>query len=133
MKFNFFKKIWGKKEDKVEESRKDQEIEKNEDKTLEIKIETGETLSLKPLMSEKSIKLSKDGKYVFLVNHGDKKLNKKIIKNSIEKMFKVNVVEIRTANFKKRERGRSKLKNVRPKFKKVFITLKKDQLIPIFE
>jgi large subunit ribosomal protein L23 len=134
MKFNFFKKIWGKRDDKEEIISENKEnVESKEDKSLNIRIEKTEGLYLLPLISEKSMKLAKENKYVFLIHNSDRKVNKNVIKDSIEKMFKVNVVKIATSNFKRRERGRSKLKTVRPSFKKVFVTLKKDQTIPIFE
>jgi large subunit ribosomal protein L23 len=125
MKFNFFKKIWGKKEKekKPEESK--------EGKPIEVKIETGESFKILPLISEKSLNLARnENKYTFLV---EPKINKSMLKKAIEKMFNVNVLKIRTMNYQKRVRGLTKIKSVRPRFKKAIIELKEGQKIPIFE
>jgi large subunit ribosomal protein L23 len=127
MKFNFFKKIWGRKEPE----RKEEELV--EEKREEIQKETlkeGVGFQVLPLITEKTLNLSQRGFFTFLV---DNKLNKPQIKQAIEKMFKVNVVNIRTMNYKKRIRGRTRLKSVRPKFKKAIVKLKEGQRIPIFE
>jgi len=125
MKFNFFKKIWGKKE-KEEKSE-----ELKDEKPIEIRIETGESFKILPLISEKSLNLARnENKYTFLV---ESKINKSMLKKAIEKMFNVNVLKIRTMNYQKRVRGLTKIKSVRPKFKKAIIELKEGQKIPIFE
>ncbi len=126
MKFNFFKKIWGKKE----EDRGKEEIVEKKEKTSESVIKTGADFKILPLITEKSLLLSKQGKFTFLV---DNNLNKPQIKKAIEKIFNVNVIDVKTANYKKRIRGRTRLKSVRPKFKKAIVELKQGQTIPIFE
>jgi large subunit ribosomal protein L23 len=83
----------------------------------------------KPLITQKTTKLAKEGVYVFYV---DPKANKNEIKNEIEKLFKVNVVDVRTVNLKRRERGLSKYKNIRQKVKKAYVKLKEGQTINIF-
>lgn len=68
--------------------------------------------------------------YSFLV---DKKANKTEIRHAVEKLFKVNVVEIRTAIV------RGKIKRIgqnigrRPNWKKAIITLKEGQTLDLFE
>ena len=83
---------------------------------------------LSPSITEKSTFLSDKNKVVFKVHTG---ANKKAIKKSIEKIFKVNVVKINTINLKgkiKFVRGReSKKKN----YKKAIVTLKKGQSIDL--
>ena len=83
---------------------------------------------LSPSITEKSTFLSDKNKVVFKVHTG---ANKKAIKKSIEKIFKVNVVKINTINSKgkiKFVRGReSKKKN----YKKAIVTLKKGQSIDL--
>jgi len=133
MKFNFFKKIWGKKEKKDADSRgKDYaETSGKEAKTIEVKIETGESFKILPLITEKSLNLARQSnKYTFLL---EQKVNKSMLKKAIEKMFNVNVLKIRTMNYQKRVRGLTKIKSVRPRFKKAIIELKEGQKIPIFE
>ena len=83
---------------------------------------------ISPNVTEKSTSLSEFNKIVFKV---DKGANKKSIKRSIEKIFKVNVVKINTVNIK----GKSKLvrnkKAFKPGFKKAIVTLKKGQSIDL--
>ena len=81
-----------------------------------------------PNITEKSTALSEFNKIVFRVNKNTKK---KIIKKSIEKIFKVNVIKINTINLK----GKTKLvrgkKSYKPGYKKAIITLKKGQSIDL--
>ena len=83
---------------------------------------------LSPIVTEKSTNLSEQNKIVFKVPNSS---NKKIIKNSIEKIFKVNVTKVNIINKltrKKISRGRKvKVKG----YKKAIITLKKGQTIDL--
>ena len=83
---------------------------------------------ISPNITEKSTSLSEFNKVVFKV---DKNANKKSIKKSIEKIFKVNVVKINTINM----RGKIKLVRNRKAFKsgykKAIVTLKKGQSIDL--
>ena len=81
-----------------------------------------------PHVTEKSTNLSEQNKIIFKVPH---KANKKNLKKSIEKIFKVNVVKINIINKKpkiKVTRGR-KVKVAG--FKKAIITVKKGQNIDL--
>ena len=83
---------------------------------------------LSPLVTEKSTKLSEMNKVVFKVKS---LADKKSIKKSIEKIFKVNVVKINIIN-KQSRRKIVKGKKVRVKgYKKAIVTLKKDQNIDL--
>ena len=83
---------------------------------------------LNPLVTEKSTNLSEMNKVVFKVNSS---ANKKTVKKSIEKIFKVNVVKINIINKQRR------IKIVRGKkvkvqgYKKAIVTLKKGQNIDL--
>ena len=83
---------------------------------------------ISPTITEKATSLSEFNKLVFKVNKG---ANKKAIKKSIEKLFKVNVIKINTINL------RAKTKIVRGKkayksgYKKAIVTLKKGQNIDL--
>ena len=83
---------------------------------------------LHPVVTEKSTNLSEQNKIVFKV---PQKSNKQILKKSIEKIFKVNVVKVNIINKQNRQkisRGRKiKLKG----YKKAIITLKKGQNIDL--
>jgi large subunit ribosomal protein L23 len=122
MKFNFFKKIWGRKE-KPEEK-------KEEKKEITFEPYRGVDFKILPLINEKTLRLAKENKYTFLV---EPKVNKEQIKNAVEKIFNVKVVKVRTINYQKRQRGLTKIKSTRPKFKKAIVQLQPGQTISIFE
>ena len=83
---------------------------------------------ISPAITEKATSLSEFNKTVFKVR---KDANKNLIKKSIEKIFKVNVIKINTINLK----GKTKLvrgkKSSRPSYKKAIVTLKKGQSIDL--
>ena len=124
MKFNFFKKIWGKKEEPEEKK------EEKEEKKPTTELYQGVDFKILPLITEKTLRLAKENKYTFLVEAG---INKNQIKKAIEKIFNVKVTKVRTMNYKKRVRGLTKIKSTRPKFKKAIAELQSGQTIPIFE
>tara|TARA_Y100000590_G_scaffold55826_1_gene58457 strand:+ start:141 stop:434 length:294 start_codon:yes stop_codon:yes gene_type:complete len=83
---------------------------------------------LSPLVTEKSTNLSEQNKIVFKV---PSKSNKIILKKTIEKIFKVNVIKVNIINKQSRKkitRGR-KVKVLG--YKKAIITLKKGQSIDL--
>ena len=83
---------------------------------------------LSPVVTEKSTNLSEINKVVFKVNS---LADKKSIKKSIEKIFKVNVIKINIINKQRRiKMARSKKAKV-PGYKKAIITLKKGQNIDL--
>ena len=83
---------------------------------------------ISPIVTEKSTNLSEQNKIIFKVPVS---ANKKNIKNSIEKIFKVNVTKVNVINKKNRikiTRGKKiKIKG----YKKALITLKKGQNIDL--
>ena len=83
---------------------------------------------LSPIVTEKSTNISEQNKIVFKV---PTKANKKNLKTSIEKIFKVNVTKVNIINKKNRikiTRGKKiKVKG----YKKAIITLKKGQNIDL--
>jgi large subunit ribosomal protein L23 len=122
MKFNFFKKIWGRKE-KPEEK-------KEEKKEITFEPYRGVDFKILPLITEKTLRLAKENRYTFLV---EPKVNKKQIKSAVEKIFNVKVIKVRTMNYQKRIRGLTKIKSTRPRFKKAIVQLQSGQTISIFE
>ena len=81
-----------------------------------------------PRLTEKATSLSEQNKIVFQVR---KDVEKKMIKKSVEKIFKVNVTKINTINIKgksKMVRGRKAYKSG---YKKAIVTLKKGQSIDL--
>ena len=83
---------------------------------------------LSPIITEKSTNISELNKIIFKV---PSKANKKNLKSSIEKIFKVNVTKINIIN------KRNRIKTTRGKkvkikgYKKAIITLKKGQNIDL--
>ena len=83
---------------------------------------------ISPIVTEKSTNLSEQNKIIFKV---PTKANKKNLKKSIEKIFKVNVTKVNIINKKTRIKT-ARGKKVRVKgFKKAIITLKKGQNIDL--
>ena len=83
---------------------------------------------ISPNITEKSTSMSEFNKVVFKVN---KKANKNFIKKSIEKIFKVNGIKIKTINIKANTKlGRNK-KSYKSGYKKARVTLKKGQSIDL--
>ena len=83
---------------------------------------------INPLVTEKSTNLSEMNKIVFKVNRS---ANKKSVKKSIEKIFKVNVVKVNIINKQNRTKT-ARGKKIRVQgYKKAIITLKKGQNIDL--
>ena len=83
---------------------------------------------ISPVVTEKSTNLSEFNKIVFKVPN---KSNKKNLKKSIEKIFKVNVMKINIINKKSRTKPTRGKKVKISGFKKAIITLKKGQNIDL--
>ena len=83
---------------------------------------------ISPHITEKSTILSEQNKIIFKVPNG---ANKKNLKNSIEKIFKVNVTKVNIINKRNRIKT-TRGKKVKVKgYKKAIITLKKGQNIDL--
>ena len=83
---------------------------------------------ISPLVTEKSTNLSSQNKVVFQVV---KSADKKNIKKSIEKIFKVNVTKINIINKKQRTKVTRGRKVKVSGYKKAIVTLKKGQNIDL--
>ena len=81
-----------------------------------------------PIITEKATILSDQNKTVFKVHN---KANKKTIKKSIEKIFKVNVIKVNIINQKTKTKTRQGRKAYKTGYKKAIITLKKGQSIDL--
>lgn len=86
---------------------------------------------LKPLYTEKSLKLAKEGMYTFMV---DKGANKMSLKAEIAKLFGVHVVTIKTITVKGESgrNARGSHYSTKP-LKKAIVTLKDKEKIDLFE
>lgn len=87
---------------------------------------------LKPLITEKSMKDVKSGKFTFAV---DKSADKRTIKREIEKKFNVNIVSISTNITKGRKKrfGLKRTEKSLPAVKKAVVTLKVGEKIDLFD
>lgn len=84
----------------------------------------------KPIITEKSMKNVENLQYTFEVLP---KANKTQIKNAIEKIFNVNVIEIRTIKVHRKARRVQKYEGFRPAYKKAIVRLRPGQTIDVFE
>jgi len=86
---------------------------------------------IKPLITEKCItSKDKENTYFFKV---DRRATKEDIKRSVEEIFKVHVVEVRTINVLGKPRRRRMSVGYRPRYKKAYVKISKGETIPIFE
>ena len=83
---------------------------------------------ISPNITEKSTSLSDFNKVVFKVSVN---ANKKNIKKSIEKIFKVNVIRVNTINMKGKTKIIKNKKTFKTGYKKAIVTLKKGQSIDL--
>ncbi|MHB8089955.1 MAG: 50S ribosomal protein L23 [Anaerolineaceae bacterium] len=85
---------------------------------------------IKPILTEKSTRLMEANKYTFKV---DPKANKIEIRNAVEKIFKVDVVNVATMSVPGKEKRQGKTKGFTPEWKKAIVTIKAGQRLPILE
>ena len=83
---------------------------------------------ISPVITEKSTNLTELNKITFKINKNE---NKKNIKKSIEKIFKVNVIKVNIINKKTRSKLTRGRKVKVSGYKKAIITLKKGQTIDL--
>ena len=82
-----------------------------------------------PVITEKSANLAQnEGKYAFKV---DPKANKTEIKNAIEKIFNVKVIEISTINEKVKKKGGGRYSGLTNRSKKAIVKLAEGQTIDL--
>ena len=84
----------------------------------------------RPLVTEKGHDM-KDNQRT-LCFEVSKDANKTQVKAAVEKLFKVKVEEVRTANFEGKLRRRGRFTGYRPEWKKAYVRLKGGQKVPDF-
>ena len=85
---------------------------------------------IKPIVSEKSYTLATVGKYTFRV-HPD--AHKTQIKQAIEELFGVGVVEVRTSSVPSKPKRRGYTSGRTREWKKAVVQVRQGQSIPIFQ
>ena len=83
-----------------------------------------------PIITEKSSNLVENLQYTFEV---EPKATKTEIKDAIEKIFKVKVVEIRTINVHRKAKRMQRFEGFKPAYKKAIVRLMPGQTIDKFE
>jgi large subunit ribosomal protein L23 len=86
---------------------------------------------LKPLLTEKGTRLKEEGnQYLFRVA---KPANKIEIKQAIEQLFKVTVLDVRTLQVRGKVKRLGRFQGRRPDWKKAVATLKEGDSIDLYE
>lgn len=85
---------------------------------------------IKPVLSEKSFALSAVGKYTFRV-HPD--AHRTQIRQAVESLFGVNVLEVRTLSVKSKPKRRGLTRGRTRAWKKAIVQVTPGQSIPIFQ
>ena len=84
-----------------------------------------------PKLTEKTLRLKEEfNQFMFEV---DPKANKIQIKESVEKAFKVEVLQVRTMNIRGKKKRLGRHQGRKSNWKKALITLKEGQTIEYFE
>lgn len=84
----------------------------------------------KPIITEKTSTLVEEGKYTFEVMQGS---NKTEVKEAVEKIWNVKVVNVNIVNCPRKERKVGRYAGFRPQVRKAIVTLEKGQTIDAFE
>ncbi len=85
----------------------------------------------RPYITEKSNKLKDvSNQYAFVV---DRRANKVEVKWAVEKLFRVNVLDVKTMVMKGKPKRMGRFEGRRPNWKKALVKLKEGDTIGIFE
>ena len=84
---------------------------------------------IRPVVSEKSYVLAEAGKYTFRVAD---KAHKTQIRQAIEQLFDVKVLEVRTASVKSKPKRRGHTAGRTRSWKKAYVQVREGDTIPIF-
>lgn len=85
---------------------------------------------IKPVVTEKSVDLMQENKYCFKVA---KDANKIEIKNAIEEIFKVTVVNVNAVNVHGKMKRMGRTQGMTASWKKAVVTLREGDSIEVFE
>ena len=85
---------------------------------------------VRPLITEKTMKLVEEGKYTFEVKQGSNKVE---VKKAVEELFKVEVTAVNMMNTLRKKRRVGKYEGFRPAVQKAIVTLAEGQKLDVFE
>src|SRR5690348_7482635 len=84
---------------------------------------------IRPVLSEKTFALAEAGKYTFRVHD---RAHKTQIRQAIERLFDVHVVDVRTASVKSKPKRRGQTAGQTRHWKKAIVEVRAGETIPIF-
>jgi large subunit ribosomal protein L23 len=85
---------------------------------------------IRPVISEKSFALAEAGKYTFRVHD---RAHKTQIRQAVEQLFGVGVVEVRTASVRSKPKRRGHTSGHTRQWKKAIVQVRPGETIPIFQ
>ncbi len=85
---------------------------------------------IRPIITEKSNRLTTEGKYVFEVKRDANKIE---IAKAVEALFNVTVTEMNTMTVRGKLKRQGRFEGRTPTWKKAVVTLKAGDRIPLFE
>ena len=85
---------------------------------------------IRPVVSEKTFVLAETGKYTFRVHD---RAHKTQIRQAIEQLFDVKVLEVRTAIVKSKPKRRGNIAGRTRRWKKAIVQVREGDTIPIFQ
>lgn len=85
---------------------------------------------VRPLITEKTMKLVDERKYTFEVKQGSNKVE---VKKAVEELFKVEVTAVNMVNTLRKKRRVGKYEGLRPAVQKAIVTLAEGQKLDVFE
>jgi len=85
---------------------------------------------LRPVISEKSYEMLDENKYTFIV---DPRANKTHIKQAVEKIFDVKVLNVNTMNRRGKRKRRGLIVGKRPDTKRAIVTVAPGDRIELFD
>ncbi len=84
---------------------------------------------IRPVVSEKTFVLAEAGKYTFRVHE---RAHKTQIRQAIEQLFEVKVLEVRTSSVKSKPKRRGQTAGRSRRWKKAIVQVREGDTIPIF-
>jgi large subunit ribosomal protein L23 len=84
----------------------------------------------RPIITEKNTRLNEDRQYMFVV---DRRANKTLIKEAVERAYDVKVSAVNTMNAPGKVRRRGRIYGERPGYKKAIVTLEPGNSIEFIE
>lgn len=85
---------------------------------------------IRPIITEKSNRLTTEGKYIFEVKRDANKIE---IAKAVEALFNVTVTDVNTMTVRGKLKRQGRFEGRTPTWKKAVVTLKAGDRIPLFE